>query len=209
MRFMRCSTRGGELGYRHPVRLAWVALLLPMAALAGPLDPFSDADAGFSVMFPGPPERADHTQIVHGTPTVTHVYTSDTEKVGYAVSFSDHPEAVGTTPEMRLQAARDSAVGAAKVITETTGKLAGAPLRRVTFEKDGARVTLQLVLDGARLYQAMVIRPAGEAHETAANTFLDSFALTARARATSPPRSAAHPLPPPPPRSRPDAGSPR
>ncbi|MFT3836117.1 MAG: hypothetical protein QM723_03855 [Myxococcaceae bacterium] len=190
------------------MRWLWVALL-PSVAFAGPLDPFADPDAGFSVMFPGAPDRADHTQIVHGAPTVTHVYTSDTEKVGYAVSWSDHPEAAGTTPEVRLQAARDSALGPAKPVNETTGKLEGKPMRRVTFEKDGARVTLQLVLDGSRLYQAMVIRPAGEDHETAANTFLDSFALTARAKATGPSRPATHPLPPPPPKSRPDAGSPR
>jgi hypothetical protein len=185
------------------VRFFWVALL-PSLAFAGPLDPYSDADAGFSVMFPSVPERADHTQVVHGAPTVTHVYTADTEKVGYAVSWSDHPEAATTTPELKLQAARDSAVGAAKVISETTGKLDGAPTRRATFEKDGARVTLQLVLQGTRLYQAMVIRPAGEDHETATKTFLDSFALTAKARATSPPPPAGHP--PRPAKSTPDGG---
>jgi hypothetical protein len=184
-----------------------LALLWPTVALAGPLDPFGDSDAGFTVMFPSPPEQKDHTQVVHGTPTVTHVYSADTAKLGYVVSWSDHPEAVATTPDTRLQAARDSAVGTAKVISETTGKVGGAPSRRVTFEKDGARVTLQLVLKGTRLYQAMVVQPAGEDHQTATNTFLNSFALTSRAAATPRPPPAAPP--PPAPRSRPDAGSAR
>ncbi len=182
-----------------------LVLLLPWVAFAGPLDPYADPDAGFRVMFPTPPERNDHTQIVHGAPTVTHVYTADTEKVGYVVSWSDHPEAAVTPPATRLQAARDSAVGSAKVIADSTGKVSGAPARRVTFEKDGARVALQLVVEGTRLYQAMVVSPAGDAHQTAANTFLDSFALTSSPAARPRPAPAARP--PPPARSTPDGGA--
>ena len=176
-----------------------VALAIVLAS--SPLDPYCDPDAGFSVMFPMAPERADHTQVVHGSPTVTHVYTADTEKVGYAVSWSDHPEAATTMPELRLQAARDSVVQGGVVKAETSGKLGGFPSRRITFEKDGARVSFQLVLQGVRLFQAMVVRPAGEDHDTAANTFLDSFALSARA--TTPPRP---PAPRPPAPTRPTGG---
>ncbi len=181
-----------------------LVLLLPWVAFAGPLDPYADPDAGFSVMFPSPPERADHTQLVHGAKTISHLYTADTAKLGYLVSWSDHPEAAAATPDLELQAARNSAVGSAKVLSETTRKVGGAPARRVSFEKDGARVTLQLVLKGSRLYQAMVVAPAGEDHQTATDTFLDSFALTSRAAATSRPPPAAPP--PPAPRSRVDGG---
>ncbi len=185
-----------------------VAALLCLASvpsIAGPLDPYVDADAGFSVLFPSPPEKSEHTQWVRGTSTVSHVYTCDLAQVGYLVSWADHPEALATAPELRMKAARDSVVQGSPVLEETSGRLGGFPSRRLTFERDGARLSIQWVLKGTRLFQAMVVRPAGEAHDTAARTFLDSFGLTSAAAATRPPRP---PPAPPPPRAARDGGAP-
>ncbi len=163
------------------MRRGLLLLFAATAARAGALDPYADPDAGFTVMFPSPPERSERTQIVHGAQTVSHLYTSDTPKVGYVVSWTDHPESGAASAEARLQAAREAVVQANPVKAETTGKVSGFPSRRMTFDTHGARVTLQLVLVNNRLYQAMAVRPADEDHETAVATFLDSFAVTSAA----------------------------
>ena len=164
---------------------------MPPAAIAlwvlcaDPTAPFVSPEGRFSVLFPGPVREQLKTQASKAGPVEVHLFNSDTETMGFLVSYSDHGAEVSKAlkPKDQLAAARDSVVGkAGKVIAQREVQQQGNPGLEFKFQQDGLVATERAFLVGRRLYQVMALGPPGGSHDRAAQIFLDSFKLAKQAK---------------------------
>ncbi len=146
---------------------------------------FTSPAAGFAVKMPGLPIEQMQTVKTAAGNVEVHVFSVELEKppVSYVVSYSALPEsAVKPGSEAkRLDNARDGAVASTKGTLKSQRRilLQNYPGRELEIDlPKERRVRTRIYAVGNRLYQLLVIGPAGAKDATEAKRFLESFQLT-------------------------------
>ena len=144
--------------------------------------PFRSPMGGFSVQLPYAPTEEQSEQATGTGDVVTHTFTASDplETTAYFLSYTDFPpEALAqTTPAQLLEnAARAGAesLGAAQVSARPI-TLDGFPGQEVRASSEGRELRGRVYLVGHRLYQQLLLHPAG-APPAEAERYFSSFAL--------------------------------
>ena len=144
--------------------------------------PFRSPMGGFSVQLPYAPTEEQSEQATGTGDVVTHTFTASDplETTAYFLSYTDFPpEALAqTTPAQLLEnAARAGAesLGAAQVSARPV-TLEGFPGQEVRASAEGRELRGRVYLVGHRLYQQLLLHPAG-APPAEAERYFSSFAL--------------------------------
>jgi hypothetical protein len=148
----------------------------------GQLQTYTSDPGRFCILFPGSPETQTHPVNLPGGTTVTLyqiVVSLDNDNIAYTVMYNDYPsQFVQGDPQTILQGARDGATKGRTLISDEVINLNGVPGRSITATgSDGYNYAAHLYLDGARLYQVVIV--ANKDHPaTYTEEFLNSFRIT-------------------------------
>jgi hypothetical protein len=155
----------------------------PAEPPAGSWIGFESKEGGFKAEFPSSP-KTESTQMPVANVTVEMVtYSAELDDVYYAVATTDFPEEIVSAkpPAVLLDGARDGAVAniGGKLKEEKQIEIDGNAARRIviTGNAEGHELVVDSVifLKDKRLYQGIVVRPAGKEATTEVNRFLDSL----------------------------------
>jgi hypothetical protein len=144
------------------------------------------SEAGkFVISFPGNPKETTNdiaTAVGNVTQHLSTVAVSN--ELAYMVTYADHPDSVKkASAQTVLKGARDGQIGKdGKLIKDEEIKFGSKeiPGRNLLIDKGpgGFHVRVRLLLDGARLYQVIVIGAADAVESKDADKFFDSLQIT-------------------------------
>jgi hypothetical protein len=162
------STPGGTTGEINPPSTA-----------SSVMQPYTSSGGRFTALFPGTPQEQTHQVNLPGgqSTTLYQIYVSlDNDNIAYTVMYNDYPdEYTKTDPQTILEGARDGATKGRTLMDDEVINLNGIPGRAITATgSDGYNYAAHLYLDGARLYQVVVV--SNKDHPaTYTEQFLSSF----------------------------------
>jgi hypothetical protein len=145
---------------------------------------FSSNEGHFRILFPGTPVETNKTASSGNVSMTMHMVGLDADQhTHYGVLFNDYPESVGKiTPQQLFESAsRNVAKKYGNITPIRDFKINDLPAKDFEIPDVGRPNTaarLRLILSGQRLYQIMVIFPAGNPHEDDFKTFFDSFSIS-------------------------------
>jgi hypothetical protein len=145
-------------------------------------EPFRSAEGGFSVKLSYAPAEEQSEQATGTGDVLTHTFTASdpAETTAYFLSYTDFPPETlaQTTPAQLLESA--ARAGAESLGTEQVSvapiSLAGFPGQEVRARAEGRELRGRVYLVGHRLYQQLLLHPAG-APPADAERYFQSFAL--------------------------------
>jgi hypothetical protein len=162
------STEGGTTGEINPA-----------STTNSLMQPYTSSGGRFTALFPGTPQEQTHEVNLPNSQTTTlyQFYVSlDNDNIAYTVMYNDYPdEYTKTDPQTILEGARDGATKGRTLTDDEVISLNGIPGRAIVANgSDGYAYSAHLYLDGARLYQVVVV--SNKDHPaTYTEQFLNSF----------------------------------
>jgi len=137
---------------------------------------------GFSILFPGTPEKQTETVPTAGGTIETVFFLVEHEDMGYSVNLADYSEASLSESDvaLMLDGARNGAVGnvGGELLEETKITLDGYPGRALKIAvADEFVVDARFYLVGNRLYVLQAISMGDASISPNVEKFLDSFQL--------------------------------
>jgi hypothetical protein len=166
----------------------WLLLLLLVLLLASGCgggtewQRFEPEIGGFSILFPGTPEKQTETVPTAGGTIETVFFLVEQEDMGYSVNLADYSEVSLSEGdvELMLEGAREGAVRnvGGDLLEETSITLDGHPGRALKIAvEDQFVVDARFYLVGNRLYILQAISVGNTSHSSNVKKFLDSFRL--------------------------------
>jgi hypothetical protein len=158
--------------------LTTAAALLAVPAIAK--IPNSLEEPGFTITMPSTPvKKLDQIEGARGSAPMTQ-YIATKDEVAYMLVYIDYP----FEPEpdyARFRTGFLQGINGGKVELEGETKLNGLAGYTIRANKEGVVFVNHVFVCGSRLYQLMVITPAGKPVPPESRTFVESFRLVTEA----------------------------
>ena len=178
---MKTTTRG----LAGPV-VAFLGLAVtPLAAQQPGAPEFVARECGCAALFPATPEERRQTTDTQVGSIEFVFYILDQGTSAFMMGFNDYPAQAASQadPEAVLDGARDGAVQNVNgtLVHEEHIRLGPYPGRELRVSIPGGKILYSRVVFAApRLYQVLAMADDGGPEEAGANSFIQSFHLTAR-----------------------------
>ena len=147
---------------------------------------FTSEAGEFSIATPAPLEETQQSVETPAGPVEIYTFTAEAEETAYVVAYSDYPTAMvnEVDPQELLDSSRDGAVAnlGGTLENEEVIDLNGNPGRSLVIstsanQAQSATINSRIYLVDNRLYQILVVTPAGADATESSAAFLDSFNL--------------------------------
>jgi hypothetical protein len=154
------------------------AAVTPAAQATGGWISYSSPTGRFSILMPAQPKVQEQPVDTAAGQLINHVFLAQSGTAAFAISYADYPQN-DADPQQVLDEVRQGAITGIKgtLISGKNITHKGFHGREFQASTQGALYTSRIFLVNNRLYQMVVVAPAGQLSAADINKFLTSFDL--------------------------------